>query len=142
MTIFKKIVSVLIISISSFCVFAFDGQILGVSDLGKQSRVDFERQMSASSAADDAFQFMQEKFGLRKAGKFFAISSSEMTKDEAEMLVQVEKYVESNVRVVRNVSYITLVKQSQNGSSIEGWCVISHNFGNWRHYLFYFDGRF
>ena len=117
---------------------AYDGTILGGYD-GSFSRYEFIQQASNMELAYS----IVEKMELSKIEKFFNIDEDTLDEEDANLLDDVENYINYNYTLKNRDGYSFVVIRSNSDDFIDGWIVFFHYSKSaaepYYYYLYYFS---
>lgn len=121
--------------------FAYDGTIYGGYD-GSFSRDEFIQQASDEEVAYSVIEKMEPK----KVIKFFNIDEDTLDAEDAQLIDDVDTYVEDNYKVKHKDAYSFVVIRSKDGKHTDGWVVLLHYLKGadsaYYHYIYYFSAEF
>ena len=131
-------IGLFIFMVSLSTVTAYDGTILGVFDVSF-SRYEFIKQASDMKLAYS----IVEKMNLSKIEKFFNIDEDTLDEEDANLLDDVENYINDNYTLKNRDGYSFVVIRSNRDDFIDGWIVFFHYSQAaaqpYYYYLYYFS---
>ena len=121
--------------------FAYDGTIYGGYD-GSFSRREFIQQASDEELAYSIIEEMNPKEVI----KFFNVNEDTLDEEDAQLIDDVDTYVEDNYEVKHRDAYSFVVIRSHDGNYMDGWVVLLHYSQGaaypYYHYIYYFSAEF
>jgi hypothetical protein len=136
----KLLIAIVLFSIFSSLLFAYDGDIVGGYD-GYFTRYNFIQQASNIDIARDV---VRNQFGNRSSiNKLFSIGEDDVDEEDVQMINDLEGYIPTQYRLENGDAYSYIIKRgdTNGGGGIDGWVVFSHylNSNGWYHFVYYFS---